>query len=115
MFGGTSEDRRRRLGGLYPQLGRAYEHTDLTSRKHRSRASRRRAALLKTIYESVVVRYSKELEVPPSMVEDFAHVVASRLRSQVCADWSVEEAEARAIEVAEALFEELVPGPDTEE
>jgi hypothetical protein len=114
MFGSSSsDDRRRRLGGLYPQLGRGYEHTDFSARKHRSRASRRRALLLKTIYEFVVVRYAQELEVQPSMVEDFAHVVASRLRSQVRAEWSVETAEARAVEVAEALFEELGAGADS--
>ncbi|UCE03718.1 MAG: hypothetical protein JSW67_05900 [Candidatus Latescibacterota bacterium] len=115
MLGSSSSDeRRRRLSGLYPQLGRRYERVDLTAHRHRSRAARRRALLLKTIFESVVVRYSKELQVEPAMVEDFAHVVASRLRTEVRADWSVEKAEARAHEIAERLFEELdAPGNDS--
>jgi hypothetical protein len=114
MFGSSSsDDRRRRLSGLYPQMGRRYERADLTAHRHRSRSARRRALLLKTVFESIVVRYSKELQVEPAMVEDFAHVVASRLRTEVRADWSVEKAEARAYEVAERLFEELdAPGDD---
>lgn len=102
-----SPPRRRRNFGLHPEFGRRYERADLTSHRLRSSRHRRRTLLLERVTGIIVAYYARELEVDPADVHDFAHAVADRLRPEVQLDWTLDRAERRAFEIAEALFEEL--------
>jgi hypothetical protein len=93
--------------GLHPQIGRRYEHADLTTHRLRNRRSRRRTLLVERAVRSIMNEYARELEIQPAACEDFAREVARRLRAEVRPEWSPEEAERRARELAERLFDEL--------
>lgn len=103
---GSSSGRRRNFG-LHPDFGRRYERADLTSHRLKSSRHRRRTLLLERVTRIIVAYYARELDVDPTDVHDFAHAVADRLRPEVQLDWTLDRAERRAFEIAEALFEEL--------
>lgn len=92
---------------LHPGIGRRYEHTDLTAHRHKSRKRRRMTLLVQRALRSMVEHYAAELDADVSLFEDFSHEAGRRLRQEVQPEWTLEEAERRALALAEALFEEL--------
>lgn len=109
-----SDDLRRGVM-LHPSLGRRYEHSDLTAHRHKSRRRRRLTLLVEKSVHAMVARYAPELGVEPEQFEDFAHEVGRRLRLEARPEWTLQEAEARAIALAEQLFEELGGGDEIPE
>ena len=103
---GFSPERRDGFG-LHPQIGRRYEHADLTAHRYRNRRTRRCTFLVEKAMQAVTQLYVRELDIQFEAFEAFAHEVARRLRSEVRAEWTLEEAERRAFAIAERLFEEL--------
>ena len=101
-----SEDHRRDLT-LHPSIGRRYEHSDLTAHRHKNRRRRRLAFLVEKSLHAMVAHYALELGARPEQFESFALEVGRRLRLEVRPEWTLEQAEARALSLAEALFEEL--------
>ena len=104
-----SEDHRGDLT-LHPSFGRRYEHSDLTAHRHKDRRRRRLTLLVEKSLHAMVAHYARELGAEPGQFEDFAHEVGRRLRLEVRPEWTLEQAQARALALAEALFEELDGG-----
>ena len=101
-----SEDHRRDLT-LHPSIGRRYEHSDLTAHRHKNRRRHRLTYLVERSLQAMVRHYARELGAEPEEFAHFAPEVGRRLRLEVRPEWTLEQAEARALALAEALFEEL--------
>ena len=102
-----NESETRRNLTLHPSIGRRYEHPDLTAHAHKNRRRRRLAFLLESSLQAMVAHYARELGAAPDQFAGFAHEVGRRLRAEVRPEWTRAQAEARALALAEQLFEEL--------
>lgn len=98
---------------MHPSLDRRYEHADLTSHRHKNRRRRRLTLLAEKALHSMVAHYALELEAEPAAFEAFAAEVGRRLRLELQPEWTLEQAEKRALVLAEALFVELEAESET--
>lgn len=95
---------------LHPGVGRRYAHADLTAHRHKNRRRRRLHLLVEKACRAMVRYHAAELQADPALFTGFAAEVARRLRVEVQPEWTLEQAERRALVLAEALFEELGGG-----
>lgn len=98
--------RRRRSHGLHLEIGRRYEHSDLT-RGQRSSRARRTSALLHKGLDAVQEHYEKQLD--GEMMQALHDAVVRLLRPQIRSDWSDDEVADKALEIARQLLEAPLP------
>jgi len=101
-----SRKRRGRTPAVHMQLGRRYEHAELT-RGQRSSRSRKVASLLRTGLNAVHERYDHELD--REMLEALHDAVVRLIRPELTTSWTDEAARSRALEIAQGLMEEPLP------
>ena len=103
----NTRSNRRRSVGLHQDMGRRYEHSDLTARARRSRSTRRKSMLLHQALKAVEARYAQELD--KVLFEALHGAVVRVLRPELDARWSREEAETHALQIAAQLLEDSIP------
>jgi hypothetical protein len=101
--------RRGRIPGLHPQMGRRYNHVDLTQ-KRRSVRSRRAAQLLRNGLDAVEAAYTSQMDA--ELMHALHDAVVRLLRPEIKTEWTDDEARRRALQIAQELMEAPLPEHD---
>ena len=100
------QPRRRRSPSVHLEIGRRYEHPELT-RGQKSGRARRTSALLHAGLDAVQECYEEQLD--DEMMRALHDAVVRIFRPQVRSDWRDVEAADKALEIARQLLEAPLP------